>query len=422
MFNKDVFCPVPWIEFATLPDGSVRLCCKALDNCITDENNKPYNLAQHTIEQIWNSKKMRSIRMMMLSGEQPKECSVCYNEDKVGKRSHRIKELEIWENDSDLINAVNDTNDGKIKAPPIYLDLRFGNLCNLKCRTCEPLCSSQIQKENNELSYTFPHLKESLNRANNLTKWYENPSFTQQLEKLIPNLRLVYLTGGEPTLVKENHKFLQKCIEMGFATNINLRFVINLTNITNEFLDLISSFRQVDIHCSIDGLGKHNDYLRYPSKWQKIVTNLNRIRDLPNTTIYLIHTLSLLNIYQLPNFLRWFETLNLDKLSKIKFNINPINKPKILHPSILTDTHKEKVKERLLSIDTTPKLKKEIKSILNLMYIPIDNEELKQLRKEFIQFIQIVDNHRKQSLVTVFPELEEFYLFCQEIDDEKRNV
>ena len=35
-------------------------------------------------------------------------------------------------------------NDGVVNDSPVYLDLRFGNKCNLKCRMCDPLFSTLI--------------------------------------------------------------------------------------------------------------------------------------------------------------------------------------------------------------------------------------------------------------------------------------
>ena len=38
-------------------------------------------------------------------------------------------------------------NDGSLKSPPIYLDFRFGNLCNFSCRICGSDASSSWVKE-----------------------------------------------------------------------------------------------------------------------------------------------------------------------------------------------------------------------------------------------------------------------------------
>jgi MoaA/NifB/PqqE/SkfB family radical SAM enzyme len=86
----------------------------------------------------------------------------------------------------------------------------------------------------------------------------------------IPTLKEVYLTGGEPFMVKGLDKFIDK-----LDRNVQLRFNTNGTLTNNKLLNLLSEFNTVNLAFSIDGIGKVNDYIRYGSDWGTIENNLH---------------------------------------------------------------------------------------------------------------------------------------------------
>lgn len=130
------FCILPWLHLATRTWGGVIPCCVG----------KPLgeNLNDTTFSEVWNSSAMRNLRKMMLKGAEPSICKRCYNEEKVGIISHRMKSHKLWK-DYYVPNQILEKTDktGGFNGKAIYLDLRLGNKCNLECTMCAPPESSR---------------------------------------------------------------------------------------------------------------------------------------------------------------------------------------------------------------------------------------------------------------------------------------
>lgn len=147
--SADCFCVNPFLEVNVTPAGSVRPCCAWPEIAL---NGRPMSVYEHSIEVIWNSEAMRSVRRNLTEGEPVKECSYCYNQEKVGARSMRIDGSRAWE--AGWLNPRGETiedmkasaraNDFRVPHGPEWIDLEVGNLCNLKCRMCRSLSSSKI--------------------------------------------------------------------------------------------------------------------------------------------------------------------------------------------------------------------------------------------------------------------------------------
>lgn len=380
------YCPLPFILLATLPSGQTRLCCKTVNNHVPDGN-----LNTKTVDEVWNSDYYEDVREQMLGDKYPAECEVCYQEDRLGKRSMRLKELEIW---------------GKVEKAkdPYYLDLRMGNLCNLKCRTCDPVSSSQIHKEGKQYDYSPVFFRQKMEEADVMQPWWEK----EDIKRLLPTAKLLWMSGGEPTLVQAGKEFIDYCIENDYAKDIKLRYVVNLTNVTDDFISKFEQFKSVDFHCSIDGLYEVNDYLRYPSHFNTVINNLRKIENTNANLVMVIYTVSVFNVYHIPEFIEFLEMYD-----RVAINFNPLNEPHLYHMNILDDSTKQLIKDRLLSFDTTPKLTNEINSIIKLM--ETQPADINQSRRDFYQFVNQQDKVRKQDFLDTFPELEGFYLECKKL-------
>ena len=407
------FCPLPWIHLSSLPDGSTRLCCKAVNHRVVDDSGNKMNLAQDSVEDIWNSNYYKKIRQDMLDDKLPSACEVCYKEDAAGKRSMRIKELEIWNNSDTLNTALESTTDGNVSVLPTYLDFRMGNLCNLKCRTCDPVSSSQIHKEGSSLTDMPKFFQNSMQTADRMTEWWTTQEFKQGLQRLLPTAELVWLSGGEPTLVPEGQALIQTLIDSGRAKDTKLRYVINLTNLTEKFISQFEQFKSVDFHCSIDGIDDVNYYMRYPSDFQTLEKNLTRLTETNANLICLIHTVSNLNIYRVPDVIDWLDKFNTGKQNKVKLNLNPVNEPELFHPSILDDDTKQTVYDRLTAYSTNEKNTAELKSLCKIMMH--NNPRKKELQKNFYGYIKSVDRSRNQYILDYLPELDVFLGECKNV-------
>ena len=154
---------MPWIHLATHPHGGVTLCCIA-DHTNSESRAKNFDksgnpiwltLGKDSIDDIMNSDYYKQTRLQMLNDEVPKACERCFIEEQNGIRSKRLEENENYK-DFTIENAKSITDDsGKIKVPMKFVELRLGNLCNVKCRSCNPASSTKWVKEYKELEKNF---------------------------------------------------------------------------------------------------------------------------------------------------------------------------------------------------------------------------------------------------------------------------
>ena len=205
----ETLCVVPFVHLSTKPSGKVRLCCFSQDY-VKDNNGKVLHLGKESFSNIWNSPFMSNVRMRMLRGEKLEGCKNCWNEEAVGKQSKRNKENKRYLNKyKDRILSAEKQN-GYISQKPVYLDLRLGNHCNLKCRTCNPLFSSLWDKELTQ----HENEKEEIYNTSLLTEitpsindWYQTKTMLDTIKEMSSDLERVYLSGGEPFLIKEHNIF-----------------------------------------------------------------------------------------------------------------------------------------------------------------------------------------------------------------------
>jgi len=332
--NNKNFCVVPFVSTMVDTDTTIRYCCMANDNL--NKLKKPDSLEFYTckdnfIQDSWNSQDMRDIRKAMIQGEIVAGCAGCQADEANSIESSREKSITEWENtlgeqelDLRIQQAID--NDGIITEDIVYLDLRLGNWCNLKCRMCHPKYSKEIYVERPELiekievthnRFNFNKGKESWNRVlmefssdvMNDQHLFNDDIMWDQVVSLIPKLKKVYLSGGEPTLIEKNFQFMQSCIDQG-RTDILLVFNTNGTNVTETLINLISQFDSVDLIVSIDGIGAVNDYIRSGSDWTQINANVELFAQMPNINLSITPTVQIYNTYNIVNILQWVEELN----------------------------------------------------------------------------------------------------------------
>ena len=398
--NK-TFCILPFVHIAADPDGSIKPCCTSFDK-IKKENGQSYNLGHDSIEEIFNSPDYKDIRKKMIAGEEISGCSECYQQEKHSGYSQRIswnKNLKTTETDKQVWNAI--TNNCRTEPIIRYIDLRLGNMCNLKCRSCQPLNSSQLTKEIQEITNKQILNYFSLTESDN--NWYTTDQFKRNLEFISDDVFVVYMTGGEPTLIPENIAYLQSLVDNNRAGEITVTLNTNLTNAKPEFLEMISKFKQVIVFASIDGLGDVQEYLRYPSNWQQIKKNLLAFAELPNVKIEVSPVIQIANIGKITEFFDHIVQLENDKI-----NLYPIVlfNPDYLSIANLPKEYKKQCRNQLVTwlskADIQPEeFRFRMTQVLSLLEEP----ENPALLAKFKESTKIFDTHRNVSLVSVNPEL-----------------
>ena len=321
--NSSTFCALPWIHFATRPNGDMRLCCSANASgagenhtvgLVKMENGLPANFGREAPMEAWNNDYMKSVRTTMMNNQIPSSCKKCFDEESQGVVSKRVWETMTWQRDDDGIDIPellkHTQQDGTVPEKLTYLDLRLGHTCNIKCVMCSPHDSSKWIKDWQKL---MPQL-ESKNIINQMqwnkkefnNFWHEKDTFWSELYSQIPNLRQVYFAGGEPLMIKEHKQFIEEIIRQGYQDRILLRYNSNGLLVDEDLIELWSKFRKVKFAISMDASHERDEYIRFPTKWETVENNLRMLDNTPdNIQTSLATAIQILNVKHLPDFMRW---------------------------------------------------------------------------------------------------------------------
>jgi len=375
-------------------------------------------------EEAWNAKSVRDVRKAMLNGERLDICKNCWHQESIGKESYRDRHNREWEQrlgKEEIERRVEYSlkNDYAVDVNPDYLDLRLGNICNLKCRMCNVWNSSQIEKEHNELKtnnkYADIWTREEgrdTNVPSRKNDWVETNELWEQLNGYIPSLKKVYFTGGEPTLVENNYSFMKEIIKAGYQDKIDIMFNTNCTNIQPRFLDLLSQFKYVQINASIDGVGPVNDYIRYPSTWKSIRENFINIAKLPDVHVDISPVIMIYNILNITDLLDFAKEIG-DMCGKIiDVDFLYCQKPTHLDPMNLDENTRSAAFISLWRAQDTwlyrnsSITKNNVDSYLTMLE-GSRNENWRQCMRDFWDMTKIWDTKRKQSFKDSIPKLYE---------------
>lgn len=381
MPESKTFCVLPWMHLATNASGNLRVCCNSIPgkNFVTKEDGKPYKLNRDNLEEAWNSNVYSTIRKQMLSDERPDMCVRCFREEDVGIKSARQSWNSKWQEDKKY------TEDAPFDIK--YVDLRLGNLCNLKCRMCNPYASNMWVKEWHLVDNALdPAEYERLSKMN----WPEDKKTWENLFSIAHTVDEIYLTGGEPTIIKEQQKLLDYFIDNNTAKDIRLKYNTNLVLLPEWLLERWGHFKRVQLNCSIDATGALDTYIRHPSKWSKIVKNFEAIRQLTNAGIEIHCTVQMYNILRLPELIDWAAPYG----HRIYFNI--LNHPEELNIRVLPAHLKDQASAQLqpyLHLD-------KVQGIIDYMYA----EDWNAKYDKFLSYTAALDASRDENLSELIPE------------------
>ena len=337
--ESQTFCMYPWIHLHAWPTGQAFPCCHAemgvgqVGNCHT-----------HTLEQIWNSTEQRQLRKDMLSETPNPACGRCYEQEKSGFFSGRQSANKHHGHHVIKVDATQP--DGHLeKFEMTYWDVRFSNLCNLRCRSCGHIFSSQWYQDQAKLA--GPEWKER-NTVLNYAGRTETDMWSQ-LEPHLDYVEQIYFAGGEPLLMEEHYNILEELVR---RKRFDVRLIYN-TNFTHTNLkgrsvfEYWKQFDSVAVGASLDGMGSAAEYIRKGTTWLDVVKNRHEmIRVCPDVDFYISPTLSILNAWHLPDFHREWVSAGLIKGQDL--NVNILQDPAFYRIDIAPQEYKQKLEQKYL--------------------------------------------------------------------------
>jgi hypothetical protein len=373
MSKSKTFCPLPWIHLATRPNGDVRVCCTAnasgagvvddKEAGLVKQDGVNMNLREHTVEEVWNSEHMRNTRLQMLNDIVPASCRKCFEEESKGIKSKRYWETEVWKERLDIDSIVAQTDEnGYLPVDIPYFDLRLGNMCNLKCIMCSPHDSSSWIKDwkLQYPKYELIDLKQDQGWDPSFDyAWYKKSSFLDSVKGQAQNIKELYFAGGEPLMIPEHYSILEFMVAEGYAKNCVLRYNSNGTDISNKLLNLWTHFKEVKFNFSIDAVGEKNDYIRYPSNWDNLVSNMHKLDNTgDNVTVNMACAVQLLNVGSLVELAEWKLDQNFKKINRAPYGAGVIGLhlvylPSYLNVRVLPKDVKQQVSESISTFANT---------------------------------------------------------------------
>jgi MoaA/NifB/PqqE/SkfB family radical SAM enzyme len=389
--NSKTFCIYPWIHLHAYPTGEAYPCCHAemahpVGNCRTS-----------TLEEIYRDKPMDQLRDNMLNEVKSPACNRCYEQEESGFFSGR---RSANKHHGHHVKRLTDT-----EFRMTYWDIRFSNLCNLSCRSCGHIFSSNWYQDQAQLAGgKWADTHTALN--------YAGRTATDMWEQLVPHLDYVeqiYFAGGEPLMMAEHYNILDELERRG---RFDVRLIYN-TNFTQVKLkdrtvfDYWKRFKSVAVGASLDAMGPRAEYIRKGSDWATVESNRRKMIEIcPEVDFYISPTLSIMNALHLPDFHRdWVEKA---LIKPQDLNVNILQDPAHFRIDIAPDQYKNQVvkkyQEHLIWLKDKDPLQRATQgftSAINFM-TATDNTHLIDT---FWRKTYELDHIRDENVLDVIPEL-----------------
>jgi len=406
----------PFTGLATREDGAIKVCCRS----------QPIGYIQNeTLESAWNNNAMREVRRQVLNNERPTVCKPCFDLEDQGVESLRQRHtagvipearVNLY---PDALDALNDDYTMPFEFPT--MEIKLNNLCNLKCRMCNPLDSTSwkdwdsvtefYKKENN---YLIPTIEKLVNTPGQYIGPFDNSdNWWSSFEKLLPYFRRVEFAGGEPLMDPYHYKILDMLAPYG--DNIELKYATNGTTLGikggRTIYDYWPKFRSIAVNVSIDGIHDVYEYIRGNGKFSEVEENVKVFKSFPNVSrVVGAFTVQSNNIMQIDKVIDYF----INKMG-IVFYSHRVNYPMSLSAQVLPPELKAKVVARLEHMKTEvleyPMIKQhKLLETVTLQQIQ-DNINFLTAKcmyethwQDCIQFNKRLDKTRSQNFLTANPE------------------
>jgi Radical SAM superfamily len=400
------FCVLPWIHSYIATDGLAGLCSISCEPLIGP--NGGLHVQRDSLPDIFHSPAMDETRRRLLEGEPLKGCTACYDAERLGGSSHRTLFDHYWqERVPGLMDRIRDRQEKAAFEKPLSVDIRFGNLCNLRCQPCNPHNSTQIERDSVLSKWSHAHYLRMEGRFQG--EWYDAPELENEIADFSSNIQFIHLAGGEPSISKPAHKWLTGLVAGGQAASIELRVLTNLTNVNSNFLDLVMQFGRPKVYVSIDGFGPLNDYLRYPSQWRIIDRNAHYLHELAkrsNLEVCMTPVISAYNALSIVHLFEWAAGLGFDVIANHVRAVDQIDCALIPEPARKLAV--QRIRDFLAQSGDRIQSRATVETLCDYLEAPVDPAFAEACRAKFHAFTREVDQDRGMRFEDYAPEMARF--------------
>lgn len=384
-YNKQVkryentSCTKLWNHLYISPEGNSNACCVADPRFPVGTIDNP---RKHSLR----------LKEYTQQGYRIRTCKKCYQDEDAGLRSLRTA-CNYTTNTADTITS---------------LDIRISNLCNFKCRMCSEEYSSAIQSETAEIYGSAAILGNTQFSLERSSIQQRRDSFAKIKPYITNSVEHIYFAGGEPLLIDEHYKILDHLLEIG-NNNIKISYNTNLSKLTFKKQSIFNwwdQFKNITVSASIDCSGAAAEYTRHGTVWSDIKHNIQSIIDnAPHVNLKFSSVVSFLSLESLINLQK--DLLN-QNFAQSAMLVTTLTHPNFLSVAALPNHHKQRltpiVKEHINFLGNSA-LARQWESMLQYM----NNYDYSYSLTEFKQRMQVLDKHRSESFVDVFPQFADLY-------------
>ena len=412
--SKGGFCALPFVQYSTYNGGRYRLCCMAA------EPETVVNQEELGIAGTWNHDYIKDVRKRLTNNEWLPECGECLRLERNGIVSSRQWENEQWADVIDEVVADASVNDWEVEQP-LQFDFRLGNLCNLQCQMCNKEASHLVSVERGKM------VKQGLGA--NHPDWHGNIAEKKEallqpgidwtsFEDMVVKARKIKMIGGEPTVSPDMFKLLDKAVDSGHASHIELSFYTNITNMQDKWLEQLGKFEKVIINCSLEGMEDMNDYLRPPSKWASVWKNFDKLVKYSNTKAGKNIKVRVTTVNQITNalhivpFWRMMHDYQMEHDRGIAMSTNQLIEPNYYSmqyaPQWLRDAQRKQIEEFLKEIGNSPHFTDYEEPLREVIAFSNDSDHLynPNIIKQYVSVTENYDVFRGHDIMSVAPEFE----------------
>lgn len=383
------------------PDGSAHFCCDVPS--LLEVNGQPGNISRDSLDDLWNADELVQIRSAMARGEKPASCSACWKQEARGVVSRRLLMNPGYRAAGGGLAIEQLPDEGattgfRLERRPDWFIFELGNVCNLKCRSCNPVSSSRVAADRVQVAWTGPAPALGV----------EGPAWYKQIDKLVEMIAaaghekaMLSLIGGEPFLIESTWRLLEELVDRGVAPSIYVGLLTNGQQRSARLEGLAPHFRGFNVSVSIDGYGKLNDYLRHGADWSKLVDTLDWLRATPKVDVAIVPTLQNGNALDMTALLRFLDERDLP----LAYNV--LNEPARLRPANLPPIVRRIAARRLrayLDTECKPVNRGIVRAYCEIIEEPGDAFD-PVLFREFLTFTNDLDADRGENLREAAPDL-----------------
>jgi organic radical activating enzyme len=446
----DTVCDLKWnYPIFNMERGEFRSCCRTPSNKITEES-----LQKFGIDAFSNSDREKQERLDLINGVKIKPCQSCWNLENKDMKSPRhtnerfhwfMKKQQVIPNELEYsddtllkyLDSIKHLDHPALKSTtPYMVEISLGNTCDMKCMYCSHHYSTQWATEKikygeiTQLQYDreFPKAPPSFN--DKFWEWFD--------EIGRHHLMRVGIIGGEPLIMPEFYKFVEKLIDsVSQITRKNKMIFWIVTNMNTppnylekllKFFPRLTEVFDIELLVSLEATGKKAEYIRNGLSWDRLERNLDKIlsrTDLKFNFGFIIST-NILSVGNFKDFITFAEDIYRKYNRPVALKHNVVSFPDWQSPFVLTPDFADHIDDCIAYMKTK---ENEMPIITHDLYgqwgqyiIFLENlstsirngtgDKTKE-RKKFVEWFNTFDERRKLNLLETFPEYTAFYNYCK---------